>query len=71
METTELLLRRLDKPDKGGQGRTSPPYGTAAALAIGPEAISHVSPLMRRHVIVNGTYDFTLRGVEGRGQLFV
>ena len=36
-----------------------------------PEAISHVSPLMRRHVIVNGTYDFTLRGVEGRGQLFV
>jgi hypothetical protein len=36
-----------------------------------PEAISHVSPLMRRHVIVNGTYDFTLRGVEGRGRLFV
>ena|SRR5688572_16181567 len=24
-----------------------------------PEAIAHVSPLVRRHVIVNGTYDFS------------
>ena len=24
-----------------------------------PEAIAHVSPLARRHVIVNGTYDFS------------
>jgi hypothetical protein len=24
-----------------------------------PEVIAHVSPLARRHVIVNGTYDFS------------
>ncbi len=24
-----------------------------------PDAIAHVSPLARRHVIVNGTYDFS------------
>jgi Tn3 transposase DDE domain-containing protein len=24
-----------------------------------PEAIAHISPLARRHVIVNGTYDFS------------
>ena len=24
-----------------------------------PEAVAHVSPLVRRHVIVNGTYDFS------------
>jgi hypothetical protein len=27
-----------------------------------PEAIAHVSPLMCRHVIVNGTYDFSPHG---------
>ena len=27
--------------------------------AFSPEAIAHVSPLARRHVIVNGTYDFS------------
>jgi TnpA family transposase len=27
--------------------------------AFNPEAIAHVSPLVRRHVIVNGTYDFS------------
>jgi Tn3 transposase DDE domain-containing protein len=27
-----------------------------------PEAIAHVSPLMYRHVIVNGTYDFSPDG---------
>jgi TnpA family transposase len=31
----------------------------AQGQAFTPEAIAHVSPLARRHVIVNGTYDFS------------
>ena len=31
----------------------------AQGPAFTPEAIAHVSPLARRHVIVNGTYDFS------------
>ena len=31
----------------------------AQGKAFSPEAIAHVSPLARRHVIVNGTYDFS------------
>jgi Tn3 transposase DDE domain len=38
----------------------------AQGQTFSPEAIAHVSPLMYRHVIVNGTYDFSLEG-SGRG----
>lgn len=38
----------------------------AQGHTFSPEAIAHVSPLMYRHVIVNGTYDFSLDG-SGRG----
>jgi hypothetical protein len=31
----------------------------AQGQAFSPEAIAHVSPLDRRHVLVNGTYDFS------------
>ena len=31
----------------------------AQGQAFSPEAIAHISPLARRHVIVNGTYDFS------------
>jgi TnpA family transposase len=31
----------------------------AQGQEFSPEAIAHVSPLARRHVIVNGTYDFS------------
>ena len=31
-----------------------------AGRVFTPEAISHVSPLAHRHVIVNGTYDFSI-----------
>jgi TnpA family transposase len=34
--------------------------GQAQGQTFPPEAIAHVSPLMYRHVIVNGTYDFSL-----------
>jgi Tn3 transposase DDE domain len=30
------------------------------------DAIAHVSPLMYRHVIVNGSYDFSLDSAEMR-----
>ena len=32
----------------------------AQGQTFAPEALAHVSPLMYRHVIVNGTYDFSL-----------
>jgi hypothetical protein len=36
------------------------------------EAIAHISPLMRRHVIVNGTYDFSpTQGVLANNRLCV
>jgi hypothetical protein len=31
----------------------------AQRTELSPEAIAHVSPLARRHVIVNSTYDFS------------
>ena len=34
----------------------------AQGQTFSPEAIAHVSPLMYRHVIVNGTYDFSPDG---------
>ena len=39
----------------------------AQGHTFAPEAIAHVSPLMYRHVSVNGTYDFALDG-SGRGE---
>lgn len=38
----------------------------AQGQTFSPEAIAHVSPRMYRHVIVNGTYDFSLED-SGRG----
>jgi TnpA family transposase len=35
-------------------------YAKAQGQEFTPEAIAHVSPLAYRHVIVNGTYDFSL-----------
>jgi Tn3 transposase DDE domain len=34
-------------------------HATAQGQEFTPEAIAHVSPLAYRHVIVNGTYDFS------------
>jgi hypothetical protein len=34
-------------------------YAKAQGQEFTPEAIAHVSPLAYRHVIVNGTYDFS------------
>jgi hypothetical protein len=31
----------------------------AQGQEVSPEAIAHLAPLARRHVIVNGTYDFS------------
>ena len=35
-------------------------YVKAQGQEFTPEAIAHVSPLAYRHLIVNGTYDFSL-----------
>ena len=41
-------------------------HAAAQGQLFSPDAIAHVSPLMYRHVIVNGSYDFSLDNSEMR-----